>query len=317
MVFGAMTQANGFESGFNIKNVKWTNDYWTISSNTVDVQRITGIFLNPAGSNVYFINTAPISGTTNVLPFLHILQLSEPFKLSSVIRRVHNTPSAFTRVSGAAMQTNGRISFYSTHYNSLIQSNRFLYSAVTFGSNYVFPMRSNGRISSFTVNGSIPSPFLYFCAATNTSPEIISCHVDVAPGSNITSSQKTVYTTGLDSLPTQLSFIIPYQNLYNTGLAGVEVDIVSSNKRLYTLETVNIVANTMHLACTYFNSSTFASSSIRQNIQRVNLYPLIPTALKPLRAHGMCVDRKNGQYLYICCDINPSATQAILKFQLR
>jgi len=315
MVFGAITQANGFESGFNIKNVRWTGDYWSVSSNTTDVNRITGIFLNPAGSNVYFLNTASLS-TSNVVPFLHILQLAEPFKLSSVIRRVHNSPSAFTRVYGVGMLTNGKIQFNASHYNSTSQSIRVYYSTGNFGRNYVFPM-SAGRISAFSITGaSTPLQFTYFSAATNTSSEIITCYSDVASGATITDTQKTVYTTTINGTATQ-QFIIPYQNLYNTGLAGVEVDIISSNKRLYTLENVNIVANTMHLACTYFNSTTFASSTILPNIQRVNLYPLLPTALKPTRAHGLCVDRKNGQYLYICCDIDPSATQAILKFQLR
>jgi len=310
MVFGAMTQTNGFESGFNIKNVRWTGDYWSVSSSTTDVNRITGIFLNPAGSNVYFMNSAPPNIS---MPTLNILQLAEPFKLSSLIRRVKT--SAFgtnQRYFGCGMTPEGTLITVRDNLGNI----QFVTSSG--GTNYAFPMVPGVINITYTSTGGGPKagPYYFMAATGNSSVPTLTCNADVKSGSTITSSQTTVYTYLLN-MTLSTSFIVPSQGLYNTGVAGIEVDISSSRRKLYTLENVNIVANTMHLACTYFNSTTLSTSTILPNIQRVNLYPLLPTALKPTRAHGLCVDRKNGQYLYICCDIDPSATQAILKFQLR
>ena len=51
MVFGAMTQANGFETGFSLNNVRWTGDYW------ISVEGYINTFdINPDGSNVFYIS---------------------------------------------------------------------------------------------------------------------------------------------------------------------------------------------------------------------------------------------------------------------
>jgi hypothetical protein len=121
------------------------------------------------------------------------------------------------------------------------------------------------------------------------------------------------YTSTASGSTRELLIQTPSQARFGLGMAGSCFN--ATTRRLFTLENANVVQNTMFLTTTYFSDVPINNSRANQKYQRVNLYPLFPSTMKPTSGHGICVDRDKGQYLFVCCTIG--ANEYIVKFQMR
>ena len=301
MVFGAMTQGNGFESGYNLRNLKWTGDFYSNAGATTLI-RFTGVDVNLTGSNIYFMSTHSLNNTINVL---NILTLSTPYQLSSFTNRLSVTTSRAYR--GLSFADDGTL---------MATSAATTYASTAKYTDFAIPLTPAIAFThpgTWSDNG---TPY-YISAISSTSVWYHNQEATVYPAS--TGNKTLTYDDTRAGSP---EGIIPSQSRYSYGLAGVAYDRVS-RRRLFTLETCNVVQNTMYLTSTYvpnysnLTSVTTAGFTIlfNQKYQRVNLYPLFPDNMKPTSGHGIGIDRVQGQYLFVCCTIG--ANEYIVKFQMR
>lgn len=310
MVFGAMTQGNGFESGYNLRNIRWTGDFYS-NARATTLTRFTGVDVNLTGSNIYFMSTHSLNNSINVL---NILTLSTPYQLSSFTNRLSVVTNAayrglsfadegtlFTTTSGGALGSNAKYTNFAIP----------LTPAITFTT----PTGWGDNNQPYHI-AAISSPLL-----TSSSGWYHNVEATVYPATdnNRTLTYDDTRTGTGVNVP---NGIIPSQSRYSYGLAGVAYDRVSRRK-LFTLETCNVVQNTMYLTSTYVpNYSNLTSVTtagfttlFNQKYQRVNLYPLFPANMKPTSGHGIGIDRVQGKYIFVCCTIG--ANEYIVKFQMR
>ena len=287
MVFGAMTQANGFESGFNLRNIRWTGDYYRV---LLSGNRIGGIDINPSGSNIYFSFVYSSGQTASVI---NILLLNKPYVLStgSTVLSPSLSTAASLRI-GLSFTTDGYLLA-----TRLIPSITILRSANSFGTNFAIPISTLTFTDlSLTAGGS--SAIQLAATGPLTSNIFYS-----------TSGATDIYR----SLPTigasQTSFTLPVVDVYS----GISSSFCynKSNNILFSLESLNIGKGELFLNTTYFSNPTV----MKPNYQRVNLYPLFPPTMKPTQISSICVDRDKGQYLFLSCVINTLIY--IVKFQMR
>jgi len=297
MVFGAITQTNGFESGFNLRNIRWTGDFYSNARATTLI-RFTGVDVNLTGSNIYFVNTASSAGTINVL---HVLTLSQPYQLSSVTSRVSPALNLSNILSGLSFTSDGYI------YTAKSPSNSVFRSTSAYGSGFVLTT----PIAFTNTNMGNGSP--YYVAATGALSSNVLYH-DKDTTSNPGTAAKS-YTSTANGSTNELTIQTPSQARFELGMAGSCYN--PGTRRLFTLENANVIQNTMFLTITYFGAGPINPVPSRMNpkYQRVNLYPLFPDNMKPTSGHGICVDRDKGQYLFVCCTIG--ANEYIVKFQMR
>ena len=300
MVFGAMTQANGFETGWSINNLRWTGDYIIIPNETW----IGDIDINGNGSNIHFLGMNDIPGTNPRLSNICTLTLSTPYVLTSNISlpvRV-SVPSAI-------------VSAISTSYGG------FCFDPT----GYLLYLGDTNRICNvYTPNPFIvPSPFptLYTVAK-------------VGPTSGMmTFSNKAWFSVPFRALGSFDKFIGRYslsgsyttwggvnvlsQNKYNIGdHSGISVD--SINKNLIELSGFSITSNSLIL--NRFSANDVSDNPGGTTINRtkkdfVNIYRLFPSNMKPTDVYGIVVDREKGQWLFVNARVNSKWT--ICKFQMR
>jgi len=296
MVFGAITQTNGFESGFNLRNIRWTGDFYSNARATTLI-RFTGVDVNLTGSNIYFVNTASAAGTANVL---HVLTLSQPYQLSSVTDRVSPALSATNTFSGLSFTSDGYI------YVASVTSSTVFRSTSAYGTGFVLTT----PIAFTNTNMGNGTP--YYVASTGAlSSNVLYNDRDTTSTNPVTAAKS--YTSTANGSTNELIIQTPSQARFGLGMAGSCFN--ATTRRLFTLENANVVQNTMFLTTTYFSAVPINNSRANPKYQRVNLYPLFPDNMKPTSGHGICVDRDKGQYLFVCCTIG--ANEYIVKFQMR
>lgn len=306
MVFGAMTQGNGFESGYNLRNIRWTGDFFS-NARATTLTRFTGVDTNLTGSNIYFMSTHSLNNSINVL---NILTLSTPYQLSSFTSRLSVATNAAYR--GLSFSDEGTL-FTTTAGGTLGSDAKY--------ANFAIPLTPTITFTNPTGWNDNNQP--YHIAAIS-SPSLTSSSgwyhdVEGTAYPPVANSKILNYDDNRAGIP---NGTIPSQARYSYGLAGVAYDRVSG-RRLFTLETCNVVQNTMYLTLTYIPDPTKLSTVIttqftalfNQKYQRVNLYPLFPSTMKPTSGHGIGIDRVKGQYIFVCCTIG--ASEYIVKFQMR
>ena len=295
MVFGAMTQGNGFESGYNLRNLKWTGDFYS-NAQAITLIRFTGVDVNLTGSNIYFVNTAAAS-TINVL---HVLTLSEPYKLSSATARISPTLSSSLSLSSLSFTTDGYI--YTAVLGAVYRSTN------AYGTNFALPIGTGVPFTNTGLNNGTP----YYVTTTGpVSSNVLYNDIDTTQPNPGTASRN--YTCDLPGVAGETLILTPSQARFGLGMAGSCYN--PDTRRLFTLENANVVQNTMFLTTTYFSPGPPVTPRMNPKYQRVNLYPLFPRTMKPRSGHGICVDRDKGQYLFVCCTIG--ANEYIVKFQMR
>lgn len=308
MVFGAMTQGNGFESGYNLRNIRWTGDFYS-NAQAITLTRFTGVDVNTTGSNIYFMSTHSLNNTINVL---NILTLSTPYQLSSFTNRL----SVPTFAGGTGGGYRG-LSFADDGTLFVSNSSSTATSVLKY-TNFAIPLTPDIAFTHPSYWSDNLTP--YHVAAADSSSNIWYHNQEATVYPAVSNSKSIVYD---DSRSAQSSTdFIPAQSRYSYGLAGVAYDRVSK-RRLFTLETCNVVQNTMYLTSTYIPDPTKLYTVVggtftelfNQKYQRVNLYPLFPANMKPTSGHGIGIDRVQGQYMFVCCTIG--ANEYIVKFHLR
>lgn len=298
MVFGAMTQGNGFESGYSLRNIRWTGDFYS-NAQASTLIRFTGVDVNTTGSNIYFVNTASAAGTANVL---HVLTLSQPYQLSSVTARVSPALNLSNIFSGLSFTSDGYI------YTAKSPSNSVFRSTSAYGTGFVL----TPPIAFTNTNMGNGTPYYVASTGALTTSNVLYNNQDTTTNSPAVSGNLS-YTSTANGTTTELSITVPAQTRFQTGMAGSCFN--AATRRLFTLENANVVQNTMFLTTTYFSAVPINNARANPKYQRVNLYPLFPSAMKPTMGHGICVDRDKGQYLFVCCTIG--ANEYIVKFQMR
>ena len=296
-----MTQGNGFESGYNLRNIRWTGDFYS-NARATTLTRFTGVDVNLTGSNIYFLNTVNTSATINIL---HVLTLSRPYQLSSVAARVSPTLSSIGRFSGLSFTSDGYIFVTSVTVGSVFRSTS------SYGTNFALPIDTSLTFSNRNMVNGTP----YYVASTGAlSSNVLYNNQDTTTNSPANSGFLS-YTSTRDGSTNELIITVPAQARFQKGIAGSCYN--AATRRLFTLENANVVQNTMFLTTTYFSAGPINPVPSRMNplYQRVNLYPLFPSTMKPTSGHGICVDRDKGQYIFVCCTIG--ANEYIVKFQMR
>ena len=297
-----MTQTNGFESGYNLRNIRWTGDFYS-NAQAITLTRFTGVDVNLTGSNIYFMSTHSLNNTINVL---NILTLSTPYQLSSFTNRLSVATNSGYR--GLSFSNDGTLMTSNSNATGV---------SVSKYTNFAIPLTpaiNIGHLANWSDNG-IP---YHLAAVTSTSTWYHNTEGTAYPASD--SSKTITYDDNRASNTVEGTLIS--QSRYSYGLAGVAYDR-SSQRKLFTLETANVVQNTMYLTLTYvpnYSNLTAVTTAgfntlFNPKYQRVNLYPLFPDNMKPTSGHGIGIDRVNGQYLFVCCTIG--ANEYIVKFQMR
>ena len=300
MVFGAMTQANGFETGFSLNNVRWTGDYW------ISVEGYINTFdINPDGSNVFYISWLNQTQAGGAVNNICTVSLGSKYQLSSNIAMPIRIPSsnlcpAPTKFASAlSFHPNGNILYYSTstHFSNTWVNDPFIIPSF-------FQPSSNTIILS-------SGAFLFMSHAPDTNYSLASSRsIDFGDRTflGVNRSVPIGFTTAGSSLLGNTR--------YNTvgGFQGILVD----RKMTYiiSLSGLNITSN-MWLLSKFTVSKPLVGNAIgtRPKYDFVNIYPLFPANMKPTLGSGIAVDRENVQYLFINALINSKWT--ICKFQLR
>jgi len=295
MVFGAMTQANGFETGWNINNVRWTGDYIIVGTDFIG-----DIDINNNGSNIHFLQSLSPSNPIN--SNICTIRLASNYVLSSNIGLPIKVP-----VPGS-VSTNGSVTGFSFE-----PTGNFLY----FG-------KPSTVCNVYTANPFIvPNPFPTSFTISKTGLTL--GFMSVTNQTWFCTPYKTL--TATDKFIGRYSFNGPYtawggvnvlgQNKYNIGgHYGISSDPI--NRELLELSgfsiTSNIVLLNRFVGTEVSNNVTATVINNRKKYFR-NIYPLFPTNMKPTEIYGIVVDREKGQYLFVNALINSKWT--ICKFQLR
>ena len=292
MVFGAITQANGFETGWNINNVRWTGDYW-ISTESY----IADIDTDLVGSNIIYSASISINDpSANVC----VLSLGTNYVLSSNISPPRRVPFLQSpTITALSFDPTGTVIYFS---NTTLQQT-FVYPLST-------PFIIPPTISTFQL--------FYMAGIINSS------------GTSTATDKYYIYSNHVGDkgfLVNQkggaMAYIpIPLLNSnYNTGGFVQGITAKRDCSVIFVLSNLNVANKTWLLSSTTFNKNLTAAqyALLGDDMQRkynfVNIYPLFPDNMKPTNGRGIVFDREKGQWLFVNALINSKWT--ICKFQLR
>ena len=297
MVFGAMTQANGFETGFSLNNVKWTGDYW-ISQESY----IQSIDINPNGSNIFYISwlNTGVSAVNNICT----LSLGSTYQLSSNIAMPIRIPSS--NLAPAPASGVGGLRFHSDNGNILYYTTNQQVSNTWVNDPFIIPSIFQPSSNTFLMNTPVlNSTFVHSSDNVYAAAFISSQNFPVQRG-----------FLGMNK-STRVGFNINNNFLLSNYNSGGFHGATSDKKMdiIIVLSGLNITSNTWLLSKMYITNKAFNAFSTSTKYDFTNIYPLFPANMKPTRASGIVVDKQNAQYLFINALINNKWT--ICKFQLR
>ena len=294
MVFGAMTQANGFETGWNINNLRWTGDYWISQENF-----IIDIDINPDGSNIFYFSSFSVNSLTNSNAC--VLSLGKNYILSSNIGLPIRTPS--TNLNPNPLGGIGGWGFDSTG-NKLYFSNDGRVSNTWLTDSFIIPPSFSPNSNTLISSSLSAQGFLTDSNSTYLNVAQLPTGSG-ATNKNITPVNKTNGTFGGFIAPASLG------SIYNIG-GHHGISVKRDGTVMLSLDGLNITSNLWLLNRINLLNST---SLVRNKYDFVNIYSLFPANMKPTRGCGIVVDRENGQWLFVAALINNKYT--ICKFQLR
>jgi len=278
MVFGAMTQANGFETGWNINNLRWTGDYW-ISQESY----ISDIDINLDGSNIFYASSISRNHpTANIC----VLSLGSKYQISSNIGMPMRVP--FSNVN----------STYTGRSHPYTVSPAFIIPTVITPGVGAF-MAGHG-ISGVTATTS--SSYYFITPDITADPKSNVLTMNVKGGATVTATPR-VLNNNPYNIGGMYGITVKRDTSVLLTLSGL--DITKGSWLLSSL-TFNskLPVNQSLLSSNISNSRNFT-----------NIYTLFPNNMKPTNGNGIVVDREKGQYLFVNALINSKWT--ICKFQLR
>ena len=295
-----MTQANGFETGWSINNLRWTGDYIIIPNETW----IGDIDIDKYGSNIHYLGMNNTPGTSPRLSNICTLQLTKSYVLTSNISLPLRVGVPSTIVS-ATNSLYGGFCFDPTGYILYLGDTNRVCNVYT-PNPFIVP---NPFPTSFTVakSGLTSGMMTFSDKAWFSVPFRVAAPSDKFIGRYSLSGSYTVWG-GVNVLS---------QNKYNVGgHSGISVD--SINKNLIELSGFSITSNSLILNRFSANdvSDNFGGVTInRTKKDFINIYSLFPSNMKPTEVYGIVVDRENGQWLFVNALVNSKWT--ICKFQMR